>query len=436
MQTPIGIGAVISTPSRAGTPSHPATGLHPLAVMAHHNALSMIPINFTPRLHRPLNLLVDQARNEASALAIDSGAQYLIFLDDDVLVPPNCLKQLTYRLDNWPEIDVVAGVYCNKGPAPGPLVFRGNGQGPYWRWKIGDFFPITGCGMGMTIIRTSLLLRLRQSDPAKPFFLTEAHVRQDPKGDTRELFRRTEDLYFCNRALEECDARIYCDGSLTARHIKHDTGEEFYLPQDSYPMRPVGTPKGKKIILDLGCGQTDAYFPNEGAAIRVDLREDGQPDYVCDVRQLPFDDHYADVVYSSHTLEHFGRWETETVLDEWLRVLKPGGELRLVIPDVTWAAQEIVGGKYSADACNVLYGQQEYSLNYHKMGFTPALIRTLLEERGLKITRCDTEGYNIIISATKPKPRRRPTSRKPQKKQKLTKKKKRKKPAAKKKRKK
>ena len=44
-----------------------------------------------------------------------------------------------------------------------------------------------------------------------------------------------------------------------------------------------------------------------------------------------FQDGTLDFVYSSHVLEDFQ--ETRIVLDEWLRVLKPGGVLVLYLPD-------------------------------------------------------------------------------------------------------
>jgi predicted SAM-dependent methyltransferase len=41
----------------------------------------------------------------------------------------------------------------------------------------------------------------------------------------------------------------------------------------------------------------------------------------------------ADLVYASHVLEYFDRKEAEGVLTEWFRVLRPGGVLRLSVPD-------------------------------------------------------------------------------------------------------
>jgi predicted SAM-dependent methyltransferase len=40
-----------------------------------------------------------------------------------------------------------------------------------------------------------------------------------------------------------------------------------------------------------------------------------------------------DYVYSSHVLEDFDRNETEPVLREWIRIIKPGGLIVLLLPD-------------------------------------------------------------------------------------------------------
>ena len=73
--------------------------------------------------------------------------------------------------------------------------------------------------------------------------------------------------------------------------------------------------------LHLGCGKR--YL--EGF-IHVDIAEFQHIDY-----QLPVDDlstfksNEADEIYASHVLEYFDRNDVINVLNEWRRVLKPGG---------------------------------------------------------------------------------------------------------------
>ena len=62
-----------------------------------------------------------------------------------------------------------------------------------------------------------------------------------------------------------------------------------------------------------------------------------------DVRySLPFPDNTFDYIYSSHLLEHLAQGVVGHLLRECYRVLKPGGVLRLVVPDLYKAASEYV----------------------------------------------------------------------------------------------
>lgn len=55
---------------------------------------------------------------------------------------------------------------------------------------------------------------------------------------------------------------------------------------------------------------------------------------VWDLRQgIPFADNSMDVVYHSHVLEHIDREAAPGFLRECHRVLKPGGSIRIVVPD-------------------------------------------------------------------------------------------------------
>src|ERR1700723_883800 len=72
------------------------------------------PINFNVNYSIIHGKPVAEARNEFAQQAIDIGAKYLFFLGDDVVVPAHTLKQLLFRMENTPNINVVGGVYCSK----------------------------------------------------------------------------------------------------------------------------------------------------------------------------------------------------------------------------------------------------------------------------------------------------------------------------------
>ncbi len=55
---------------------------------------------------------------------------------------------------------------------------------------------------------------------------------------------------------------------------------------------------------------------------------------------IPSPDETADVVYASHVLEHLERAHARFLLREMYRVLKPGGTVRVVVPDLETAVRK------------------------------------------------------------------------------------------------
>jgi SAM-dependent methyltransferase len=83
------------------------------------------------------------------------------------------------------------------------------------------------------------------------------------------------------------------------------------------------------LSIDLPPAEAEAYTTTDHGVLPIQWRGD--------VRRLRwFANGSLDFVYSSHVLEDFGDWPG--VLLEWLRVLKRGGVLVLLVPEtVRWA---------------------------------------------------------------------------------------------------
>ena len=364
------------------------------------------PMNFNVRYLNTKGMPIDKARVFFAEKAAEEKAKYLFFMDEDVQVPSFAIRQLIYHLEHHDDWAVVGGIYCQKGHNPAPMVFRGNGNGPFWKWRAGELFEVTGISMGCTLVRVEAL-----KDLEKPWFKTV-----DDNSPTLDAINRgslwTEDIWFCEQIKKANEAKglnwkIYADGGILCDHLDIVTGAPTRLPKDSYPVHHLSVPKGTKKILDIGSGESPYRGEDgEGEAVTVDIREDVKPDYRADIRRLPFATGSFDVVYSSHVLEHFSRDEVDAVLDEWIRVLKEDGELRLIVPSVLWAAQQLVNGmkdagKLSDDVLNVLYGAQTYKENFHKMGFTPKTVEEMLRGRGFSRMDFILDGYNIAVRAVR-----------------------------------
>ena len=83
-------------------------------------------------------------------------------------------------------------------------------------------------------------------------------------------------------------------------------------------------------LLNLGCGSR--FHPGW---TNVDMAPQHPSVLRCDFLEgLPFADQSQDVVYHSHVLEHLPRDHAVDFLRECRRVLKPGGILRVAVPDL------------------------------------------------------------------------------------------------------
>lgn len=103
--------------------------------------------------------------------------------------------------------------------------------------------------------------------------------------------------------------------------------------------------------IDIGSGG-DPVVP---WAISVDLAPEAYAKYNagnappnpihlhCDARILPFRDDTLDFLYSSHLLEDF--WPWKNLLEEWKRVVKPGGKIIILIPDKELFARAVRAGQ-------------------------------------------------------------------------------------------
>jgi len=110
--------------------------------------------------------------------------------------------------------------------------------------------------------------------------------------------------------------------------------------------------------LNLGCGSR--FHPDW---TNIDVTSSSRHVHAHDLSQgIPFRDDTFDVVYHSHLLEHFPKNEAPRFMQECYRVLKPGGIIRVAVPDL-----ERIARIYLQALEEVLQGHDERRHNHEWM---------------------------------------------------------------------
>jgi len=132
--------------------------------------------------------------------------------------------------------------------------------------------------------------------------------------------------------------------------------------------------------LHLGCGHKKLKgFTN------IDIREDVNPDIIADISYLKeFKSDSVGLIYVCHVLEHFGRQEYLDILKNWGNILKPGGTLRISVPDIESVFLKYQEGVPLRNLMGFLYGGQTYPENYHYIGFDFKTLKEDLESIGFE----------------------------------------------------
>lgn len=136
--------------------------------------------------------------------------------------------------------------------------------------------------------------------------------------------------------------------------------------------------------LHLGCG--NIRLPG---FCNVDILVTPVVDVVSDISELDnFKNNSIELIYACHVLEHFSHEEAVRVLKRWFKVLAPGGELRISVPDIdrivkiyakNWAHFQTPG---HSPWIGLLYGGQGDPYDFHKTGFNFCWMKYLLEGVG------------------------------------------------------
>ncbi len=150
----------------------------------------------------------DVMRNSACADALAAGFQWVMFLDDDVIPPPDTYARLARH-----NRDIVSGLYYRRQPPICPVAMKLDGEGkPQWvtQWNPpNSLVEVDLVGAGCLLIHRRVLERTPQ-----PWFEWEIGKTSAPQGRNA----MSEDFAFCLRAKEH-GFKVHLDTSIQCEHV-------------------------------------------------------------------------------------------------------------------------------------------------------------------------------------------------------------------------
>lgn len=132
------------------------------------------------------------------------------------------------------------------------------------------------------------------------------------------------------------------------------------------------------LLVHVGCGKV--FLPGYQ---NIDLFDTVKADAYHEMMALPFAKESVDRLYSSHVLEHQHRRKILATLSYWVSLLKPGGILRLAVPDFAAVCRYYQWTGKLEDVMGLLYGGQDQDLNRHTITFDQRTLTDYMTKAGL-----------------------------------------------------
>jgi len=153
-------------------------------------------------------------------------------------------------------------------------------------------------------------------------------------------------------------------------------------------------------VIEFGGGEKPLYHPN------VDVRKLPNVDIIADFEQpLPLPDAEYDLVYSKFLIEHIPRRKVKQFIKEIYRILKPNGKAEITTANLLEQCKIVANSEeWDENFSCMLFGDQDYPENTHKVGFSPKYAVKLFTEAGFSKIEIKTHpncATDMIIEAQK-----------------------------------
>lgn len=178
--------------------------------------------NYSIEIFHTQLMPLDLARNFLLKNAIESNADYYLWIDSDMIIPDGAIEQLI-KADK----DMVTGLYFTK-TFPSKPVIRLNREGTWFEYlkqiNFRDLLEIQGFGFGFVMMKPEAAKKVWEIANHQPF----KFVFKGYKNHFVDMV--SEDLTFCKFAVD-AGVKMYCDTSVVVGHIGNIADEKLYLYQ-------------------------------------------------------------------------------------------------------------------------------------------------------------------------------------------------------------
>jgi len=152
-------------------------------------------------------------------------------------------------------------------------------------------------------------------------------------------------------------------------------------------------------ILEIGGGpepKAHKYW-KDAEITTLDADKQYNPDILADAGKLNLPTQY-DAIFASHVLEHFFWAGIETVFSNWVKHVKPGGEMYIIVPSLEWVTTTAKLQPFIVQPH--LIGGHTTKWDVHKCMFTKPMLESLFEKSGLTIESSCFEKYIFVCIDT------------------------------------
>lgn len=186
-----------------------------------------IPENVEAEISVNANALVYVSRNSFAMKAIDGKFDYILWLDSDMVFPPDTLIRLLEDAEKN-KLDFVSAIYFKRQLPTAPVIYKSlhweqkpdgttdHSSVPFDDYPRDRMFRISGAGLACTLTKVSVIEQCAQRFRLSPF---------------EPMPFMGEDLSFCWK-VNECGVKMYCDSRVKVGHVgSYVFDEGVYLGQ-------------------------------------------------------------------------------------------------------------------------------------------------------------------------------------------------------------